>query len=311
MKKYLFLLCFIISSFILIAGEEAVVLKTPVGDIYGTLRVPETSQSVPVALIIAGSGPTDRDGNNAGMTNNSLKMLALGLNDNNIATLNFDKRMIGESFNPDFKEEDFVFDDMVSDVKGWIDMLSEDKRFSEIIVIGHSEGSSIGMIASENNPKVNKYISLAGIADSADEILKVQLAAQSEKLLEVCIPYIDQLKRGEYIEDVPQNLYSLFRPSVQPYMISLLKYTPTEIMKNLDIPVLIINGTTDFQVGTDQADKLAEANPKAQKLIIENMNHVLKEAEVANQFAQMPVYMNPELPLKEELIPAITKFVLQ
>lgn len=307
--RNLFVILFSLITLIAYSVEEEVVLEVGSG-VYGTLRIPDSELPIPVALIIAGSGPTDRDGNNMGMKNNSLKMLAEGLNEMNVATLNYDKRGIAASQMKDQKEEDMRFEDYVDDAKSWIQFLSEDTRFSSVLVIGHSEGSLIGMLASEGNPQVKAFVSLAGIAESADIILKKQLGEQSAELLEWTSPMIDQLKKGEMIDDVPEMLYSLFRPSVQPYMISWFKYNPVDVFKKLTIPSLVIGGTTDIQVETHQVDLLVAANPMAIPFIIDNMNHVLKETDITDRIKQIPVYMNPDLPLHPGLLPAIHQFLI-
>uniref|UniRef100_UPI003AEF510A alpha/beta hydrolase n=1 Tax=Dysgonomonas gadei TaxID=156974 RepID=UPI003AEF510A len=266
-KVYILLLLCLLSFSIsaqLLVTEESVILKTGTGEIYGTLKVPVNNKPIPVALIIAGSGPTDRNGNQPQMKNNSLKMLSDGLFYNNIATLCFDKRGIAESKAAGKNEADLRFDDYVNDVRSWIDLLAKDKRFSEIVIVGHSEGSLIGMIAAQDNKKAFKYISIAGVGEPAANILKEQLskqmAAQPQLTRDVVFSYIDKLEKGETITDVPASLNMLFRPSVQPYMISWFKYNPQEEISKLTIPVLILQGTTDIQVTVKQAELLAGAN---------------------------------------------------
>ncbi|MDR0547732.1 MAG: alpha/beta hydrolase [Dysgonamonadaceae bacterium] len=309
MKRFIILFFSVLYCISLFSSEENLVLHTPTGDIYGTLLLPDSAGNVPVAILIAGSGPTDRNGNQPITQNNSLKYLAEGLAQHQIASLRFDKRAIGESKAAATKEDDLRFETYVEDVKAWIDLLSSGKRFSSLTVIGHSEGSLIGMIASENNDKVDAYISIAGVAVAADEILREQLASQPQQVKDMIFPLLEQLKQGQTIADVSPVLYSLFRPSVQPYMISWMKYNPQAEIKKLDIPVLIIQGTSDIQVAVYHADSLAAANPKSEKIIIESMNHVLKKCESMEQAAQTPTYTNPELPLAEELAPAIAKFI--
>jgi len=309
MKKILLTL-FSLLSIVLYAKEEPVVLELDGVTLHGALRVPDADTKMPVALIIAGSGPTDRDGNNPLMINNSLKMLAEGLNANGIATLNYDKRAIAESAIPDLKEEDLSFEDYINDAKALVDLLDKDPRFSEIIVIGHSEGSLIGMVTALNNPKVDAFVSVAGAAVPIDEILKKQMSEQAPELLEMATPMIEQLKRGELITDeINPMLMSLFRPSVQPYIISWFRYNPVEIIGELTIPVLIINGTTDIQVYVDQAELLKAAKPDAELIIIEKMNHVLKEAESMDMAVQQPLYISPDIPLSDALVTAIVNWL--
>ncbi|MFV0537866.1 MAG: alpha/beta hydrolase [Dysgonomonas sp.] len=186
----------------LLIREEPATLKTDVGDIYGTLKIPDNKAPIPIAIIIAGSGPTDRDCNQPNMKSNAYKMLSDALFYSNIATLCYDKRGIAKS-KVEQKEEDLGFDTYVDDVKAWVDQLSKDKRFSDIILIGHSEGSLIGMIAAQNNPKVAKFISIAGAGMSAPDILKEQLgkqmAGQPDVVKNMVFSYIDKLEHGETI----------------------------------------------------------------------------------------------------------------
>jgi len=305
MKKLLLLLLFIpIVSF---GQEEEITLETKTGDIKGSLLIPSVLEKTAVVLIIAGSGPTDRNGNNPMMTNNSLKMLAKELQKNGIASVRYDKRGIGESKNSGLQEIDLRFEDYVQDVEGWIKLLKEDERFSNIIVLGHSEGSLIGMIASHKQ-EAKKFISVAGVGIPAGDILRKQLKGQPQFILDESLKIIEKLENGETVEKVSQMLYSLFRPSVQPYMISWFKYNPQIEIAKLNKPILIIQGTTDIQVSVSDADKLASANKKSQKQIIEGMNHILKEAELDRQ-KNIQTYSMPDLPLKKELIKFIVKFI--
>jgi pimeloyl-ACP methyl ester carboxylesterase len=303
------LLFFLSVACVFAAREENVVLQTAAGNIYGTLSLPETQSQSPVVLIIAGSGPTDRNGNQAMMQNNSLKYLAEGLAENGVASLRFDKRGIGESKMINMREENLRFDHYIDDVRLWIDYLSRDARFSSITVAGHSEGSLIGMIASKNHPKVKSFISLAGSALPADEIIREQLKSQPQALQEMVAPILEQLMEGKTVPDVSPMLASLFRASVQPYLMSWMKYKPQTELGKLNIPILILQGTNDIQVGVHHADLLSEANPRAQKVIIDGMNHVLKPCESKDQAAQMIAYTNPGLPLSGAVIPAILRFI--
>ncbi|MBL0699530.1 MAG: alpha/beta hydrolase [Desulfosarcina sp.] len=177
MKKYLLVVTMLLAMAcdLLAAQSETIVqLETKTGTLEGSLLVPVEITGIPVVLIIAGSGPTDRDGNNPWMKNNSLKMLATELSKNRLATLRYDKRGIGKSSQAGSQEKNLRFDHYISDVKDWVALLNQDERFSEIIVIGHSEGSLLGMIASQEKD-VDKFISIAGPGQSADKILKDQL----------------------------------------------------------------------------------------------------------------------------------------
>lgn len=313
LSLFLLLLLSLSISAQLIVSEEPIVLKTKTGDIFGSLKAPISKTPVPIAIIIAGSGPTDRNGNSQLTQNDAYKMLSDELFYSGIATLCFDKRGIAASQSAMKEESDIRFENYIEDVKEWIGLLSNDKRFSNIIIIGHSEGSLIGMIAAENNPKVTKYISIAGMGVPFDVILKEQLekqlAGQPQATKDLIFSYLDKLKQGETISNIPPTLNALFRPSVQPYMISVMKYNPQEEIAKLTIPTLIIQGTTDIQVPIEHANLLSVANPKAQKVIIENMNHVLKDCKSSDMAEQTATYSNKSIPLNKEVGKVIINFI--
>ena len=283
-------------------------LKNAEGNIYGTLLLPERRPKVPVVLIIAGSGPTDRNGNSPmGVNTNMYKMLADSLLQYGIASLRYDKRGIGESKAAFKSESELKFDDMVSDAVGFIKMLKADDRFSKVIVLGHSEGSLIGMIAAGRG-KADAYISIAGAGDRIDKIIERQLASQSPQMAATATVIFDSLSKGYTVQDPGSELTSLFRSSIQPYMISWLQYNPQQEIKKLKIPVLIIQGTTDLQVSVQDAQLLKKAKPEATLELIEQMNHVLKLA-AADRQANIATYSKPDLPIKPELTKYIEEFV--
>lgn len=303
----LFFLLFF-TAYIMHSQEEAITLKTASGNLQGTLLLPEVEKP-PVVLIIAGSGPTDRNGNNPSLKPNYLKMLAEGLHKNNIASLRFDKRGIAESASA-FKggEIELRFETYINDVEQWTSVLKNDSRFSSVIILGHSEGSLIGMIASQQTSP-EKYISIAGPGITMQETLKRQLADQPAYILSMSLPIIEELEKGNIVDSVPPLINALFRPSIQPYLISCFKYDPAVEISKVKCPVLIIQGTTDIQIQVDDADKLASANSNSQLVVIEGMNHILKQAP-KNRLLNIQTYGNPKLQLKEGLIDAVVSFIM-
>lgn len=289
--------------------EEKIILKTETGEINGLLTYPKTQTPVPVVLLIAGSGPTDLDGNQPSLQTNAYKLIAGELVKKNIATLRFDKRGIASSAKAAKSESELRFETYVNDVEAWISLLASDKRFSSVFVAGHSEGSLIGMIAAKNNSKAKGFISIAGAGRAADEILKEQLEKQPEPLKNQIFPMIDKIKAGDTIGTVPENLYALFRPSVQPYLISWFKYNPQTEIAELKIPVLLIQGTTDIQVTEKDVSLLAAAKPDAKKVIIVNMNHVLKVCKTKEQQDQLKTYIDGTLPLHKTLVKEMVNFI--
>lgn len=308
-KSSFFSVLLLLISLTAVGKSISLTLHTATGDVFGNLLVPDIGSKFPLVILISGSGPTDRDGNNQSMKNNSLLMLADSFQSAGIASFRFDKRGIGESADAMKKESDLRIEDFINDVKGWITLLSKDKRFTKIIVAGHSEGSLIGMVASQNEPGVKKFISISGAGQSADTLLKIQLKDQPGEIKKSIYQKLDSLKQRYTIPNVPSMYYALFRPSVQGYLISWFQYDPQIEIKKLTIPVLIIQGTTDVQVSVDQADRLAAAAVKSQKLIIENMNHVLKTCPTTDRATQIDTYNNPDLPLATGFMTEIIAFI--
>jgi pimeloyl-ACP methyl ester carboxylesterase len=306
-------LFFLLLSMILIpqasntpAGKE-VILHTPTGDIHGTLLVPPAKGKIPVALLIAGSGLTDRDGNNPRMKNNALKMLAEALYKNGMASLRYDKRGIGASQPAGLKESELRFDTYIRDAEGWIQKLKQDKRFSSLVVIGHSQGSLIGMVAAQN-PAVDKFISLEGAGEPIQVVLRKQLENQPDLVRKPAYSILDSLENDHLVKNVPPMLQTLFRPAIQPYLISWFRYNPQEEIAKLHKPVLIVQGTTDIQVSQTDAENLKKADPAAKLLIIKGMNHILKDAP-ANRQENIKTYFEPDLPQNKALVEGVVKFI--
>jgi len=290
--------------------EEEKILNTLTGKISGTLLIPETDNQIPLVLIIAGSGPTDRDGNSliAG-ENNSLKLLAEGLVEKGIASLRYDKRGIGGSKNAMVTEFELRFDHYVQDASDWIHFLKKDKRFNKFVIAGHSEGSLIGMIVG-NKMELDAFVSIAGAGFRADSILRRQLAAQPDQLKNDAYKILDKLAKGETADTVNPFLFQLFRPSIQPYMINWFSHSPFFEIQKLNCPVLIMQGNMDLQINEDDANQLQKALPESELVILEGMNHVLKVCS-DNLQENIESYSNPELPVHPQLIKEISNFILQ
>lgn len=286
--------------------EEIIELETGSGKLEGTLLLPKSKKKVPLAIIIAGSGPTDRNCNNIQMTNNAYKYLAEALAKQNIASFRYDKRGVGASANAAITEADLSFDQYVMDAQKWIQTLRQDERFSDIIVIGHSEGALIGALASKGS-SVSKFISLAGAGKKALDILYDQFNEQPEPFKTEGQKILTELKAGKEIDSISPMLASVFRPSIQPYLKSWDKYDPKEVYNELKQPILVINGTTDIQVSVENAKRIAYEDGSNLKLI-EGMNHILKNAP-EERFSNIMTYSDPDLPINEDLTKVIVEFV--
>jgi alpha/beta superfamily hydrolase len=273
------------------------------GTLYAPIRQNNTTNLV---ILIAGSGPTNRDGNQIGLTNNSLKLLAESLVKNGIAVYSYDKRIFAQMASGKLDEASLSFDNFIDDATAVVLYFKNQKKYHSITIAGHSEGALIGMVAANGN--ADAYISIGGAGRPIDEVLLEQIGKQAPFLKEEVGKNLATLKSGNTFELKNQMLASLFRASVQPYMISWIKYNPQYEIKKLHIPSLLINGDKDIQVSVQDAQLLQQAKPDAQLQIIPNMNHIFKAIK-GDDTENKASYTNPELPICTELTSIITTFI--
>ncbi len=316
-KKILQLLTLLLTLTCLLPGaraqgsEQAISLDTGSGILQASLILPAQPKPAPVVLLISGSGPTDRDGNSLGLPgkNNSLRLVAEQLAEAGFATVRYDKRGVAASLAAGSSESALRFENYVDDAAAWLAYLKADTRFSKVAVMGHSEGASIAVLAAQKQA-VHALVAIAGVAQNPADVIRLQLQASGmpADLLAQANKALSSLKEGKTVSDTPAALAALFRPSVQPFLISWFRYTPAQEMARLQLPVLIVQGDHDIQVGTEQAQALKAALPAARLEIISGMNHVLKLAP-AERASNIATYMNPELPLAPRLLPVLKDFL--
>jgi len=289
--------------------QRPISLNTASGELFGTLLLPRSDTPVPVVLIIAGSGPTDRDGNNPeGGRNDSMKRLALILAKNNIASVRYDKRGVAASKPATPDERNLSIESYVADAQAWGEKLKTDRRLGQLILLGHSEGALVASLAAEKAGAA-AVISVAGTGRPVDIVLREQLQDRlPPPLMQRANLLIDEIKAGKTDNDVPAELEVVFRPSVQPYLISLFRQDPAAAFGNLQMPALIIQGTHDIQVGVGDAQLLKDAKPDAHLALIEGMNHVLRIVP-KDMDRQLASYKNPKLPLATEISSQILRFI--
>ena len=282
-------------------AEAAYDLDTPTGKLYGTLATPAGARKPAVVLIVAGSGPTDRDCNaGAALRTDAYRLLAAALLPRSIASVRYDKRGVAASSSAASSEGALRFETYVDDVVAWIGKLRGDGRFGPIAIAGHSEGALVGILAAQR-AKVDAFVSLEGPGVPAQDSIRRQLRPRLATLPELAKAsdrILDALRDGHTVADVPEALRALYRPSVQPYLISWFRYDPRVEIAKLSTRTAIVQGTFDLQVSVDDARALAAARPAATLTLVERMSHVLKDAADATLASQMKtVYANPSLPI--------------
>lgn len=277
---------------------------TPLID--GTLLVPPTDEKPPLAIIIGGSGPTDRNGNQQMMVNNSLKFLAQGLYKNNIASFRYDKRIVKQMKLNSINEKNIRFDDFIEDAVAILNHFKKDERFSKIYIIGHSQGSLVGMVAAQNG--ADGFISIAGAGQEIDDVIIDQLGKQAPGLVDNARSSFDDLRANGIAVNYSPGLASIFRKEIQPFVFTWMQYDPKVEIAKLNIPVLIINGDKDIQVQISEAEILQNAKPDAAYEIIPNMNHVFKDI-AGNDLENSKSYNMYNLPVIPQLITVVSDFI--
>jgi len=289
--------------------QRPVSLDTGTGELFGSMLLPKSDAPVPVVLLISGSGPTDRDGNNTdGGRNDNMKRLAMILARHNIASVRYDKRGVAASQAATPDERNLTIDAYVADAEAWGQKLKADPRLGQLILLGHSEGALVATLAAEKAGAA-AVISVAGTGRPVDQVLRDQLQDRlPPSLRQLSEQLIEELKAGKTDDNVPPPLQVIFRPSVQPYLISLFRQNPAVAFGKLKVPALIIQGSHDIQVGVGDAQLLHAAKPDSELALIEGMNHVMRIVpnDVKRQLAS---YKDPQLPLASELSARILQFI--
>jgi uncharacterized protein len=307
--SFVFLLALKVFAQNQVSDESPINYKNLSRNIIGTLSTPKNvSGKVPVVLIVADSGPTDRNGNNeqTGLNSNMYKLLADGLAKNGIASVRFDKRMVGESKTAN-KLEDLRFDDYVDDAVGLIGMLNDDQRFSKVIILGHGEGSLVAMLAARDQP-AKAVISINATSEQGDKLMTQQFKSKPQYIQDEFKTLLDSMKKGKTFDNVDLAMYPLVTTAKQKYLLSYFRYPPLRVIKVMKVPVLIVQGTTDVQNSVADAEKLKKAKSDAILMTIKGMNHIMKEGP-EDKDQNMATYSNPALPLKPELVPALVDFI--
>ena len=298
------------------AQQREVVVECEWGNISATIDMPEEGSDTAV-LIVAGSGPTDRNGNSgAGLNTYSYKMLGETLAHSGYAVMRYDKRGIGGSPIPAEDIPSLVFEDYIDDARACANFLRAE-GFERVIVAGHSEGGLIALqLAAEEACCLDGVVLLCAPGYNMAEILNFQLSQQLVPaymgLMVKSTAIINSLKAGRMVaqEDIPAELMSLFHPTVQPFIISNMRYEPTELAAKCRVPMLIVSGGRDIQVSVSNGERLHGANPAAEHRMFENMTHVLKDADTSDRMMQvMSIYTNANLAITEALAPAIVEFI--
>lgn len=270
------------------------------GTLYG--KSIDTGSDV-VVLLIAGSGPTDMDGNTPVIDgrNDSLIQLAKSLEAKGISTLRYDKRTAGKSADS-METEALNFDHLVLDCVAWIRHAKE-MGYERIYLAGHSQGSLIAMLAASQE-SVDGLISLAGAGFPIDITLERQLLEQLDADSEE-FSVIAGLREGRLDPSMKND--SILSLDKQEFLLTWMKYDPAVVISSLPCPAFILQGSVDLQVDNGEFDRLRKSSPESLALMIEDMNHVLKP--VKSEKENLSSYSDPATVIEPRLVDAIADFV--
>lgn len=285
----------------------------PSGRLEGTLLTPE-EKGAPVVLIVPGSGPTDRDGNNPlGVKASTYRLLAEGLLTRSMASVRIDKRGMFGSREAVVDPEAVTIADYATDVHAWARVIRERTGNACIWVLGHSEGGLVSLAAAQNPTGLCGLVLLAAPGRPLGVVLREQLRANpaNAPILPQALAAIDSLEAGRKVDVTGMHLalLALFRPSVQGFLIDVFAHDPAKLIAQVHLPVLVVQGGRDSQVGIEDAERFAKANPSAKLVRLETANHVLKDVPADDPAANLRAYADPDLPLSIGLIDAIASFI--
>jgi hypothetical protein len=284
---------------------------TPSGVLKGTLL--SAGRDAPVAVIIPGSGPVDRDGDSpAGLKAGSYRLLAEALAARGVSTIRIDKRASFASGGAPFPEAGPTFGVYAADAKLWAAEARRRTGARCAWLVGHSEGALVALAAAQDATDVCGLVLVAAAGRPITAVIREQLKANpaNAPILDEALTALGEIEAGRRVDAGKLNpaLMGLFNPPAQTLLIDGARQDPVVLLRNTKLPVLVVQGTTDLQVGVEDARLLAGARPGVELVLVEGVNHVLKQApnDMAGNFA---TYADPSLPVAPEIADAVAGFI--
>lgn len=302
-------------SILIAAAVTAAIPMTvpgPQGELAGTFV--DAGKGAPAVLIIPGSGPTDRDGNNPmGVTAAPYRLLAEALAAKGVSTLRIDKRGMFGSKAAIADANAVTIAAYAKDTHAWAEALRKRTGARCVWLLGHSEGGLIALAAAQQPEGICGLVLVAAPGRKLGVVIREQLNANpaNAPLLPQAMAALELLEAGKTADTtgMPAPLLTLFNPGVQPFLIDLLHQDPAGLAARTKMPMLIVRGGKDLQVAQADADALHAARPESKLLTPPNMNHVLKDVSGDDRGANMAAYADPSLPVDAPLVDAVAAFV--
>jgi len=304
MNKLIKTLIVIISFTSQLSSQNVLEFNIPINkNVSGTLLKSEKELNSKIVILIGGSGPIDRDGNQSFMKTDMLKKLAFSLSKKGLATFRYDKRIVNQIISGNI-DKNMMFDDFVDDAVSVINYFKS--KYKTIVIAGHGQGSLVGLLCLDQN--VSGFISISGVGSPIDKIIESQISKTAPLLLEDTKKTLEIMRNGNRTEDFPIALSSIFNIDIQPFLINWMQYNPSDIIANVSIPCLIIIGDKDLQVEVEEAKILNNSAQNSELLIVKNMNHVLVEIK-GDELSNFKSYNNPNLEIAPNVCEKIIDFI--
>jgi pimeloyl-ACP methyl ester carboxylesterase len=284
----------------------------PQGPLAGTLI--DAGKHAPVVLIIPGSGPTDRDGNNPlGVTAAPYRMLAEGLVAKGVSTVRIDKRGMFGSKEAVADANKVTIADYATDTHNWVTAIRKQTEAKCVWVLGHSEGALVALAAAQKPDGICGVILVSGAGRKLSDVIREQLRANpaNAPVLDSAMTALDSLEHRQHVDVSAMHpaLQKLFAPQVQDFLIDMFSYDPAKLAASVKLPMLIVQGERDVQVSVADAKALAAAQPKAKLVLLPQMNHVLKDVTSDDRAANLATYSDSSLPVDSSAVDSIASFV--
>ena len=284
----------------------------PKAPLAGTLL--DAGPASPVVLMIPGSGPTDRDGNNPlGVAAAPYRLLAEALAQKGVSSVRVDKRGLGESKAAVANGNDVTIGDYAADTHSWVESIRARTKAKCVWVLGHSEGALVALASAQQPQGICGVVLVSGAGRKLSDVIREQLRANpaNAPVLDSAMAALDSLDKGERVDVAGMHpaLQKLFAPQVQGFLIDMFRHDPAKLAGALKVPLLIVQGEHDIQVSVADAHALAAAQPKAKLVLIPTMNHVLKDVASDDRQANLATYADPSLPVDTTLVDSIASFV--
>jgi uncharacterized protein len=293
--------------------QTSVQAPGPLAPLKGTMLAPADGKA-PIMLVIPGSGPTDRDGNSPlGVKASTYRLLAEGLAARGIGTVRVDKRGMFGSRAAIADGNAVTIDDYAADVEAWVGAIRQQTGVACVWVLGHSEGGLVALAAAQKSTDICGLVLVAAAGRPLGEVLRSQLRSNpaNAPVLDWAMAAIDSLEAGKRVDiaNMHPALMPLFAPQLQGFLINAFSYDPAKLIANVSMPVLVVQGKRDIQVGVADAERLKLAAPKAQLVLLPDANHVLKAVASDDKRANIATYADPTVPLAPGVVDAIANFV--